>query len=255
VERAGAFLQEVETAVGAAHPDALKAREVFGDAHFAAGNLETAKVAYEEAFLRRTHQSGEDDLWTQRAAIKLSAVLRDLGELQRALALQERATEVLEKRFGSIDAVWWAMEHQRQTLVRLGRVSDAVLVQEAVADRKCATLGYHVEAVRALGALGKLRSEAGDLAGANEAYMRSAQMAESVDMPLRIRLDMCRARLELAMRQKDYPTMVEMLEILLSRYDELGRDDILRRFVQRNKPFYKVLLTSSRAQVAKRTGG
>jgi tetratricopeptide (TPR) repeat protein len=254
VERAAALLKETEAAVGSAHPDAIKAREALGDAHLAAGDFEAAKVAYEEAYLRRVHQSGEDDFWTQRDAIKLSAALRDLGQLERALALQERAAEVLGQIDGPIAAVWVAMEHQRETLVRLGRLSDAVGVQEAIADQKCSMLGYQVEAVRSLRILGQLRSDAGDPAGAKATFTRAAQMAETVDMPLRMRLDLNRARLELAMQQRDYPVVAETIAILLDRYEELSREDELRQFIQRRKPFYKVLLKSARAQVAKQTG-
>jgi len=252
VSAAESLYRETEALVGPAHPEALKAQEALGDAYLNVNDFEAAKVTFEQAYLRRVLDRGEDDLVSQRDAIKLSVALRELGECSRALALEERAAEVLEALFGPDgSAVWHAMEQQRQTLLKLGRPADAVRLQEQIAARKVASLGHHVEAARSLFALGKLRVEAGDLAGANEAYAQGAAMAEDLDMPLRMRLDTCRLRLDLAKVLKDWPVAADMTEILLARYRELGPDDDLRLYVQRARPLLRISLKAFRVQAAK----
>ena len=252
VSQAERLYRETEALVGPAHPEALKAQEALGDAYLNVHDFAAAKVTFEQAYLRRVLERGEDNVVSQRDAIKLSVALRELGECARALALEERAAEVLEGLYGPDgSAVWHAMEQQRQTLLKLGRPADAVGLQEVIAARKVTALGHHVEAARSLFALGKLRVEAGDLAGANEAYTQGAAMAEDLDMPVRMRLDTCRLRLDLAKMLKDWPVAADMTEMLLARYRELDPDDDLRLYVQRARPLLRISLKAFRVQAAK----
>lgn len=252
VREAARLYRETEAIVGPGHPEALRAHEALGDAYLKVRDYPAAQATFEEAYLRRVHQHGEDDYSAQRDALKLSVALRELGQCERALALQERAGEVLEAMYGpDRPAVWHALEQRRQTLVAMGRMPEAVVLQAEVARRKQAALGLHVETVKAVVALGKLSVGAGDPEGAKEAYGRAAGLAELVDVPLRLRLDLCRLRMELARDQKDWPVAGAMIEILLDRCGELPPDDELRHFLERRRRLFRLALKSIQAQASK----
>jgi tetratricopeptide (TPR) repeat protein len=126
---------------------------------------------FEEALARRQEQYGTFDGRTAQAARDLGVFLSRQGERRDARNILDQVVRIDEKVFGA-DAA--------QTLDDVAELADVSSGQEAEALwRRAAENGSATTAARAFAALGKLRTQAGDRAGAALSYRRALAKEEA----------------------------------------------------------------------------